>query len=175
MFLCRIAVSLAVTLYLATASLGIHAQEVVPGPWGDLIDPIATVKLTKDEERITLFRRMQMNALSAHFRSIEAVVIHGAPFTGHIRGDAAALETLANGLAVIFPPGTAAEKGKRGAQPEIWEESDKFARHITGLRETTARLSAALASGEDATAAFVGVRHQCLACHQSYRVRSGAN
>jgi len=70
------------------------AQDIVPGPWGHLKDHIKPLNISSDRERIILFRRQHMLAKSAHFRTIEAVVIYGAPFRESLGEEARALHPL---------------------------------------------------------------------------------
>jgi len=149
---------------------GVWAQPVVPGPWGDLKDHIKPLEIATDQQRITLYRRQQMLAKSAHFRAIEAVVIYNAPFRGQLRAHAQALQALAGTLDTLFIPGTETEIGQHGAKPEIWQQPEKFGRHVAGFRMAADDLAAAVKADGDLNAAYTGVRHQCLACHQSYRI-----
>jgi cytochrome c556 len=146
------------------------AQDVVPGPWGDLVDHVRPLTIESDNQRVVLFRRQHMRAQSAHFRAIEAVVKYNAPFRSTINSDAVALQALARRLDTLFPPGTAMPPGTYGAKPEIWLQPDKFAQHISGFRKAVDDLVLAAASGGDMSAAFTAARHQCLACHQVFRV-----
>jgi cytochrome c556 len=163
-------IGLATAMVLALAPVCSRAQEIVPGPWGELKDHVKPLNITTDRERITLFRRQQMLALSAHFRAIEAVVIYGAPFGDSLAGEVRALQALGTRLDRLFVPGTGAESGAHGAREEIWQQSEKFSRHIAGFRKSVDELALAVGAGADLKAAYVGVRHQCLACHQSYRI-----
>lgn len=158
--------------YLAATSIlnPAVAQEVVPGPWGDLVDHVKPLNIESDRQRITLFRRQHMRAQSAHLRSIEAVIRYGAPFDAFILSDAEALQALGRRLEALFVPGTAMEPGTFGAKPEIWMQPEKFAQHIAGFRKASDGLVSAVAAGSDIPAAFTTVRHECLACHQSFRV-----
>ena len=154
----------------ALSPAGVMAQSVVPGPWGDLKDHVKPLEITTDHQRITLYRRQQMLAKSAHFRAIEAVVIYGAPFKETLPSHARALQDLARNLDKLFVPGTETELGRHGAKPEIWQQKEKFGQHVAGFRKSVDELAAAVKADGDLSAAYTGVRHQCLACHQSYRI-----
>lgn len=167
-YLCNfIAIMIVAVMFSATGAM---AQVVVPGPWGDLKDHVKPLDITTDHQRITLYRRQQMLAKSAHFRAIEAVVIYGASFKEALPAHARALQDLARDLDKLFVPGTATEPGRHGARPEIWQQSEKFNQHVAGFRKSVNELAAAVQSGGDLNAPYTGVRHQCLACHQSFRI-----
>ncbi len=58
----RIAGAILALTFLASAPA--HAEhETVPGPWGDLKDHVAPLKLDDDSARITNYRRNTMRAL----------------------------------------------------------------------------------------------------------------
>ena len=151
------------------------AQTVVPGPWGEIVDHQKPLVIETDRERMTLLRRNQMRAISGHFRSIEAVVTYRAPFTDTLSGDAAALVAAARVLPGLFPPGTEMDAGKFGAKPEIWQQPEKFARHGASFTRSVERLAAAVASKADLGSSLTAVRHECLACHQAFRVFAPTN
>ncbi len=149
-------------------------QTVVPGPWGQIVDGEKPLTFTSEKARVTYFRRNQMRAISGHFRSIEAVVMYGAPFAGNLRHDVEALARHGEALATFFPTGTELDDGKFGAKPEIWRQPEKFARHVAGFRAAVAGLTRSIADKGDLAQSLSGVRHECLACHQSYRVYAPA-
>lgn len=147
---------------------------VIPGRWGDIVDPVKPEKLQSDAERITLYRRQQMRTVSGHFRSLEAIIDQDAPFQKQALHHVAALKTIAAYFPDLFPEGTAANEGEKGAKPLIWQESEKFSEHIQGFQESLVSLEKSLQTPSEshtASAALVAVRYQCLACHQFYRVR----
>ncbi len=147
----------------------------VPGPWGAIVDHDKPLEFGSDAERATYLRRLAMRAISAHFRSVEAVVTYGAQAApGETANDARALVDEAAALSFLFAERTPAAAGKPGAREEIWLQPEKFARHVEGFRVATAKLAATIASGSGVADALVGVRHECLACHQSYRQTSAA-
>jgi cytochrome c556 len=148
----------------------VSAQGFVPGPWGDLKDHVKPLEISTDLQRVTLYRRQHMLAQSAHFRAIEAVVIYRAPFAAELTTHARALQGLARNIDKLFVPGTETEPGRHGAKPEIWQQSERFGQHVAGFRKAVDELVAATQSGSDVEAAYTGVRHQCLACHQSFRI-----
>lgn len=172
-------ITLFVTLFtIAIISPG-QTQEtnppvVIPGPWGDIIDPVTPQEFQSDAERITFYRRQQMRTVSGHFRSLEGIIDHDAPFGEQALDHVAALKTIAEYFRELFPSGTAADEDKKGAKPLIWEESAKFSQHIQGFQQSLVSLEQSLKAPSDsdsASADLLAVRYQCLACHQSYRVR----
>lgn len=155
---------------VAIAPFTALAQAVVPGPWGGIVDHQKRLVLETDRERITLLRRNQMRAISGHFRSIEAVVTYDAPISETLTGDAAALVAAARLLPGLFSPDTAMEAGTFGAKPEIWQQPEKFAQHGASFTRSVERLAAAVAAKSDLQEPLSSVRHECLACHQAFRV-----
>jgi len=150
------------------------AHTVVPGPWGPLVDHHKPLQFASDKARITYFRRNQMRAMSGHFRSLEAVISYGAPFSELTKDDAEALVRHGASLAKLFPAGTQMEEGKFGAKPEIWQTSEKFARHVESFQTAASSMRQAVVNRGDLVQALNGVRHECLACHQAYRVFESA-
>lgn len=165
----------AVVLPLAAVAPASAQGVTVPGPWGALVDHDKPLEFGSDAERATYLRRLAMRAISAHFRSVEAVVTYGAKAApGQTANDARALVDEAAALASLFAERTPAAAGKPGAREEIWLEPEKFARHVEGFRAATAKLASSVASQSGVAEALVGVRHECLACHQSYRQTAAA-
>lgn len=151
------------------------SQTVVPGPWGDIVDHQKPLVVETDRERMILLRRNQMRAISGHFRSIEAVVTYRAPYADTLAADAAALVAAARMLPGLFPPGTEMDAGAFGARPEIWQNLEKFAQHGTSFTRSVEQLAAAVAAKADLDGPLTAVRHECLACHQAYRVFAPTN
>jgi cytochrome c556 len=149
----------------------VHAQDIVPGPWGDLVEAVKPLSLRSDVERVTHYRRLQMNAMSSHFRSLEAVFTYGAPFAGRTLADAEAMVGLAEGWSGLFVEGSAMVPGTWGARPAIWSERERFAQHVAGLQSAVRDLRDTLRASDRSrdAAAMTAVRHQCLACHQRFR------
>ncbi len=167
--------AIAVALPLAAAAPASAQGVTVPGPWGALVDHDKPLEFGSDAERATYLRRLAMRAISAHFRSVEAVVSYGAKAApGQSANDARALVDEAAALASLFAGRTPAAAGKPGAREEIWLQPEKFARHVEGFRVATAKLASSVASQSGVAEALVGVRHECLACHQSYRQTAAA-
>lgn len=157
-------------LFILSGAVVTSAQTIVPGPWGEIADHDAPLSITTDKERITLFRRHQMRAISGHFRSIELVATYKAPLADLIQHDVAALVRHAQTLPGLFPSGTAMDDGKFGAKPEIWRQAEKFSRHLAGFQSAVDRLSRAVSEKSDLAQPLIGIRHECLACHQAFRV-----
>ncbi len=173
----RLFMALAATLVLPLLAAAPAAAQglTVPGPWGPIVDHDKPLEFGSDAERATYLRRLAMRAISAHFRSVEAVVTYGAKAApGATANDARALVDEATALAFLFAERTPAAAGKPGAREEIWLQPEKFARHVEGFRAATAKLASSVASGSGVAEALVGVRHECLACHQSYRQTAAA-
>ena len=165
----------AVPLSLVVAAPASAQGLTVPGPWGAIVDHDKPLEFGSDAERATYLRRLAMRAISAHFRSVEAVVTYGAkPAPGQTANDARAVVDEAAALASLFAERAPAATGKPGAREEIWLQPEKFDRHVAGFRAATARLASSIGSGVGVAEALVGVRHECLACHQAYRRTSEA-
>lgn len=165
----------AMLLTLAAAAPASAQGVTVPGPWGAIVDHDKPLEFGSDAERATYLRRLAMRAISAHFRSVEAVVTYGAKAApGQTANDARALVDEAAALGSLFADRTPAAAGKPGAREEIWLQPEKFARHVEGFRVATAKLASSVASQSGVAEALVGVRHECLACHQSYRQTAAA-
>jgi len=147
--------------------------QIVPGLWGDIVDPATPPVFESEADRITFYRRQQMRAISSHFRSLEAIIEYDAPFQTRARQHVETLNAIAQHLQELFSPQTAADEGETGAQPLIWQEPEKFAQHIQGFQNSVNMLQQTLCktTPNRASEALTAVRHQCLACHQSYRVR----
>ena len=155
---------------LGSAGAQTVEQTIVPGPWGQLVDHDKPLQFASEKARITYFRRHQMRAISGHFRSLEAVISYGAPFPTLTQADAEALVRHGACLAALFPAGSEMDEGKFGAKPEIWQSSDKFARHVSSFQSAALGMHQAVTNRGDLVHALKGVRHECLACHQAYRV-----
>ncbi len=162
----------AIATWLQTASV---AQQqpltTVPGRWGTLVDGDAPFKLATDRERVEHYRRQQMRAISAHYRSIEAIVTYRAPMQPVLASEVRKLADLANGMPLLFPEGSQMSPGSFGASPKIWEEFPRFVQHIATFAEATQALAGATGDPSRLPAALAAVRHECLACHQTFRVR----
>ena len=99
----------AVPLSLVVAAPASAQGLTVPGPWGAIVDHDKPLEFGSDAERATYLRRLAMRAISAHFRSVEAVVTYGAkPAPGQTANDARALVDEAAALAAMQQAGVAA-------------------------------------------------------------------
>jgi len=148
----------------------VHGHEVVDGPFGAIVDHQKPFSFRSDDERVRYARQQQMRAFSAHFRTIEASVKYGAPFDGLIAANAASLENLGQGLAELFRPEVPMESGRHGAKSDIWSEPSRFALHVKGFQAAASNLRQATNDRVPLAAPLQAMRHQCLACHQSFRV-----
>ncbi len=168
----RSLIGLAVALLLPLVAIAPASAQglTVPGPWGAIVDHDKPLEFGSDADRATYLRRLAMRSISAHFRSVEAVVTYRAKAPpGEPAADARALGDEAASLAFLFAERAPAATGKPGAREEIWLQPEKFTKHVEGCRAATARLASSIGSGTGVAEALVAVRHECLACHQVYR------
>jgi cytochrome c556 len=168
----KLSVVLAFSATILFAHLGIpvHAHEIVPGPFGDIVDHQKPLAFKNDDERIRYARQQQMRAFSAHFRAVEAAVSYNAPVEALVPTNTNALAELARTLPQLFRSRIPMEPERHGAKPAIWDEPQRFALHVTGFQDATSALVKATQEGAALLAPLQAVRHQCLACHQSFRV-----
>ncbi len=133
--------------------------------------PLSSVEV----EAVIAYRREHMKALSAHYRSLEAIIGNSGPFESHALDHVNALITLAQHTDETFPPGTTMlESEGWGARPLIWAEPEPFAQIINDFQGSLKTLLVAITNQDRGTApvdALDQVRQHCLACHQQYRVR----
>ncbi len=170
----RISFSLVAFLSIAI-SLPATAQKKrvdVKGPHGTYTEE-APKTFKSDKARITNFRRKEMRAISGHYRSLEAVIRYKAPFNDALMDHANAVQTLAARLPKNFVKGSAMTEGKWGAKPNIWSDPKRFQKHYESFQQSIANLKTAITSGneDDKTKRLNLVRHECLACHKTFRVR----
>lgn len=150
----------------------------LPGIWGDeyterLPDPAEV----DADAAYTGHRRHRMGLLSGYYRSLEMGLRYQAPV------DREVLMHLAEGLAAHgervgawFDQETPTDPGQSGGLPKIWEEPARFREHTDAFEARTAELADAVTT-EDADwqpralDALNDVRHQCLACHDTFRRR----
>ncbi|MBE9171513.1 cytochrome c [Pleurocapsales cyanobacterium LEGE 06147] len=105
---------------------------------------------------------------------LEAIIKNNALFPDQELVHVNALIALAQHLDEIFPPGTAMDEEGWGAKPLIWQEPENFAKIIHDFECSLESLQTVMsnqASATDTSEALSQVRQQCLACHQTYRVR----
>jgi cytochrome c556 len=147
----------------------LHAHEIVPGPFGNIVDHQKPLEF-KDGAGVTRHTRQQaMRAFSAHFRFIEGVSTYNAPFAPLVPVHAGTLAELGSILPQLFEARAPMEPGKFGARPAIWDNPDVFAQHMTGFQEATRKLVQAIGDRRPLAEPVLAVRHQCLACHQVFR------
>ena len=84
------------------------------------------------------------------------------------------IQSVANIIPEKFPQGTATVDfpGKSGAKPVIWTDWNDFLAKDKGLKEESAKLVAAVKSGDKnaVSSQFVATGKQaCGACHNTYR------
>jgi hypothetical protein len=152
-------------LTLATAQ---PMSRELTGRWGAYPDPEPAPKAESPEQALTIVRRQQMRANSAHYRSVEAALLFQP--RASLAADADALARIADNLPRLFEL-KSPSAGKSGARAEIWDEPRLFGEHLAGFRTATRDLAAAASANDrDAAAkALAAVRYQCLACHFHYR------
>ena len=165
---------IAVITALATSTYdeglaSLHRQSTV----GSLVNqtPLSSVEI----EAVIAYRREHMKALSAHYRSLEAIIGNSGPFESHGLDHVNALITLAQHTDETFPLGTTMlESEGWGAKPLIWAEPESFAQIINDFQGSLETLQVVLTSqNQELNPAddLDQVRQHCLACHQQYRVR----
>lgn len=151
---------------------GATSPTIVQGRWGALVDGDPPPKLETERDRIEHYRRQQMRAISAHYRSIEAIVTYRAPILPRLGPEAQLLANAASALPTLFPEGSEMRARGAGASPRIWQEFPRFIQHVTSFAEATQGLARATREPQRLAAALAAVRHECLACHQAFRVRA---
>jgi cytochrome c556 len=151
------------------------SDQVVPGPFGNIVDHQKPLVFKDEASKTRYVRQQAMRAFSAHFRSVEAVVSYNAPFDALLSTDADALARLGDTLSVLFAANEPMELGKHGARPEIWQKPARFVQHIEGFRAAAGSLQQSIADKRPLAGPLLAVRHQCLACHQSFRVFAPRN
>lgn len=87
-----------------------------------------------NRDRITRYRRQQIRAISAHCRSLEAVIRYKALFVDELNGHADALLDLARRIPKVFVKGTEMAPDKWSAKPAVWAEPSKFKLHYEGFK-----------------------------------------
>ena len=169
-------VATAIVLGLGIGAANVQAQsqspgvtKILEGTWGPMKEEAPATAAATEAGRVTDYRRQQMRAISAHFRSIEAVLDHNAPFTEMVVQHAAALHELSRHVKDLFRV-PSPRTGEWGAKHAIWQEPDLFAEHTTGFEQAAARLETVVRENRTSEwrAAIDGTRYQCLACHLHY-------
>ncbi|TVU53466.1 MAG: cytochrome c [Arthrospira sp. PLM2.Bin9] len=128
-----------------------------------------------DRDLAIAYRRQYMKALSAHYRSLEAILEKNAPFANQTLTHINSLLSLAEYMPEVFPPGTAMTHAEGwGAKPLIWSEPDNFSRLIANFQTSLETLKTVVNNQQNpinAIESFTQVRQTCLDCHSTYRVR----
>ena len=128
-----------------------------------------------DRDLAIAYRRQYMKALSAHYRSLEAILEKNAPFANQTLTHINSLLSLAEYMPEVFPPGTAMTHAEGwGAKPLIWSEPDNFSRLIANFQTSLETLKTVVNNQQNpinAIESFTQVRQTCLDCHSIYRVR----
>lgn len=124
-------------------------------------DPAAQVDYRQDHMEKLLGAARQLNAFA---RDGQGTVAEMADPAGRVAEVAAVIDTL-------FPEGTAVGVGDSNALAEIWANPDDFTAKRQGLKDASAGLSAAVATGDEAAvkAAIATLGDACSACHSTYR------
>ncbi|QDZ40179.1 cytochrome c [Euhalothece natronophila Z-M001] len=160
--------TIAVIIPISSCELDQQTQDITP------ISELSPPENEAVAEEIINYRREQMQGLSAHYRSLEAIIDENAPFSDQALIHVESLMAINQFLTQGFPPETAMEEGEWGAKPLIWDEPDEFTAIVVAFQDRLASLKSAIteqASQEEVSEALNQARQQCLDCHQVYRVR----
>lgn len=122
------------------------------------------------------YRQHNMRQMSAAYRGLELVLRHNAvQFSHHLESQATVLALAAERVNDSFAHPAPATTGEPGARPDIWSDASRFEQHVRGLERESAALSrmvqADAANSEQLLQQLNRVRHQCLSCHDTFRVR----
>ncbi|MFV8834123.1 cytochrome c [Aquisalimonas sp.] len=183
----RLAVSI---LFAATPALLADGHSVsdpeeveirMPGPWGDYSEAMEDPDAVDADAAYVGHRRHRMQLLSGYYRSLEMALRYDAPVDPEtIARLAEGLERHAQDIPALFDRETPTGEDEPGALARIWEEQEQFQEHVDNFAAQTRDLQRAMpqspADENDAwepraTEVLNGVRHQCLACHDTFRRR----
>ena len=159
-------------------------QEVelrMPGPWGDYSEAMEDPDAVDPDTAYVGHRRHRMQTLSGYYRSLEMALRYQAPVDPEtIARLAEGLKNHGQDLPTLFGRETPVDEGESGALARIWDEPEHFQEHVDNFAQRTRELQRAIPTSasdteEDweprATEVLNGVRHQCLACHDTFRRR----
>jgi len=120
-------------------------------------------------------RRAVMQSIGAHFGSTVAAIKSGdKKRIQDAARDAMAINALSKGIVILTPKGSGQEAGKSAALPKIWQDWTGYQKAAATLTEESAKLVAALKTG-DAKAAMSQFgrtgKVACGGCHGTYRAK----
>lgn len=120
------------------------------------------------EEDLVKYRKNLMEIIGGHMGSIVAIVKSEVPYQGDLAYHAKGLSEAAPLIKPSFETKAMAEKSD--ALPKIWDNWEDFADMAQKLEEASAKLSAAITSGDKAAmgAALNAAGKSCKGCHDEY-------
>ncbi len=96
---------------------------------------VTTVGAAGEPANVIKYRLIVMSAISAHIKSIVAVLSGEVSYTGHVAAHARALHDASLMIDDIFPAGSG--EGDTRAKPEIWQNWAKFETAAKALQTAT--------------------------------------
>jgi len=142
---------------------------------GSLVAMSGTTALAANAAESLALRRAVMQSIGAHFGATVAAIKSGD--TKQIQAaakQAMAINTLSKGILIVSPKGSGSEVGKSTASPKIWQDWAGFQKAAATLTAESAKLVAALKSGDAkaAMAQFAATgKVACGGCHGTFRVK----
>jgi cytochrome c556 len=120
-------------------------------------------------------RKAVMQSIGAHFGATIAAIKSGDKKQIQAAArQAQAINTLSKGIVILTPRGSGASAGKTRALPKIWQDWAGYQKAAAALTEESAKLVAALKTG-DAKAAMSQFGRTgkvgCGGCHGTYRAK----
>lgn len=120
-------------------------------------------------------RKAVMQSIGAHFGATIAAIKSGDKKQIQAAArQAQAINTLSKGIVILTPRGSGASVGKTRALPKIWQDWAGYQKAAAALTEESAKLVAALKTG-DAKAAMSQFGRTgkvgCGGCHGTYRAK----
>ena len=112
-----------------------------------------------------------MKAVSGHAKAMKSIVNAKASRTADWKAHAAAMVTLANMSATLFPKGTGPEAGKTRSLPAIWKDKAKYDKINDQWVAAAKQMLAAAQSGDltAGNAAAKALSKSCKDCHKPFR------
>lgn len=132
---------------------------------------IATAQMPTDPTAQVDYRQDHMDKMRGAARVLTAFARDGQGTVAEMADPAAQVAEVAAVIDTLFPDGTAVGVGDSNALPEIWANADDFTTKRQGLKDASAGLTAAVATGDEAAvkAAIATLGDACSACHSTYR------
>lgn len=115
------------------------------------------------------YRQAIMKAINGHFSAFFLINTGAVDQGPYLAAHVDALAALGAEIPALFPAGSGT--GKTEALAKIWEEPARFAQAATAGKDATAKLQAAVKSGDKAeiSAAAKSLGEACKGCHDRYR------